>query len=419
MCLSNFIIGLVAVFCAVHLVAAQVLSNTTVFIPYEYTYLLPDGYTGNVNETFVNGTTTSNATLNNLLNSASQAPFIAYDQAFLDILGPNPQQPQLIQQRADLFAYEAGVWVPERNSVLFTSAVEQASHIPGYISELNLTTNTISNFTGTSQPIQNANGGYYFEGKIYFASYLDNSTYRGGIISIDATTLQVETVLNSYFGLPFIGPDDIAWAKQGNAAYMFFTDLHFAEIAYPTNFPVPALPATVWRWDPQSSVLLPVISRSEVNPNGVRVSPDMRTLYVTDSTNLFLAAATYAPASGPATANWLGPYIYAYDLDANMLPRNRRVFGLVRFGIADGIHVDDAGNVWTGEYEGIVVRNSQGKVIGIFNAQYFLQDKAADNPVPLANFALAGDTLVVLATTRLYTVKLGRMVVSTGSSIVS
>ena len=102
-----------------------------------------------------------------------------------------------------------------------------------------------------------------------------------------------------------------------------------------------------------------------------------------------------------------------------MFPVNRRVFGMVRQGIADGIHIDDAGNVYTGEYEGVVVRNTAGKIIGVFNSQYFQADKDAGTQLAIANFALAGDTLVFLSTTRLWTVKLGKTVVSENSPVVN
>lgn len=140
--------------------------------------------------------------------------------------------------------------------------------------------------------------------------------------------------------------------------------------------------------------------------------------YVTDSTATFGAAGPYSPGSGPSDTFWLGPYIYRYTLDEDMMPINRRTFGLVRQGIADGLHIDDAGNVWTGEYEGVVVRNPAGKVIGVFNSQYFQADKKAEAPF-IANFALANDTLVFLSTSRLWTVKLGKTVVSSQSSIVN
>lgn len=91
---------------------------------------------------------------------------------------------------------------------------------------------------------------------------------------------------------------------------------------------------------------------------------------------------------------------------------------MARQWMADGIHVDDAGRVWTGESEGAVVRNSASKTIGVFNAQYFQADKTID-VLPIANFALAGDTLILLSTTRLWTVKLGQTVVASNSPIVN
>ena len=73
---------------------------------------------------------------------------------------------------------------------------------------------------------------------------------------------------------------------------------------------------------------------------------------------------------------------------------------------------------YTGEWEGVVVRNAAGKTIGVVNSQYFQADKQAD-ALAQANFALAGDTLVVLSTTRLWTVKLAQTVVARDSPIVN
>ena len=391
-------------------------SSNVVSIPQQYTYLLPNGYEGNTNYTFVNGTHTSSSDVNNILKAAKKAPMISYDQAFLDIVGSNPEVKLVEERSVDEFAYEMGVWVPERNEVWFTSAVEQGRVFAPTLYALNLGSNAISKVQASAE-ITNPNGGYYFEGKVYIATYPNNASYSGGVISVDVKTLQVETVLNSYFGLRFNGVDDIVWATGGGCKYMYFTDLDFAYLGY-DNLPPLQLPANVYRWDPQNQVLLPVIGRNDVNPNGVRVSPDMKTLYVTDTTATFASAGPYSPASGPSDTFWLGPYIYAYDLDNNMMPVNRRVFGMARQGIADGIHVDDAGNVYTGEWEGVVVRNPAGKTIGVFNSQFFQADKRAD-ALAMANFALAGDTLVFLSTTRLWTVKLAKTVVSQNSPIVN
>ena len=134
---------------------------------------------------------------------------LAYDQEFLDILGSNPEV-KLVSERNNDFAYEMGVWVPERNEVWFTSAVEQGMEFAPTLYALNLGSGAISKIHA-AETIINANGGYYFEGKVYIATYPDNKTYSGGIISVDAKTLQVENVVNSYFGLRFNGVDDIAW----------------------------------------------------------------------------------------------------------------------------------------------------------------------------------------------------------------
>ncbi len=76
-----------------------------------------------------------------------------------------------------------------------------------------------------------------------------------------------------------------------------------------------------------------------------------------------------------------------------------------RSGNADGIHVDDYGRVWTAERDGIVVRGPRGKELGVFNAEVLVDEK-----VPIANFALAGDKLVILAIDRIWVVGLGQNV---------
>lgn len=395
------------------------MNQSAVSIPYEYTYLLPNGFEGNVNRTFVNGTTVpDNSTINDLLHAASQAPFISYDPEFLDIIGPSPEIKLIQERHDDLFAYEAGVWVPCQNQVWFTSSVAQVPAKPPTVYVLDLPTSTVWKLNGTTgDEFANANGGYYFDGKVYFGTYETNTSFRAGVLSIDPQTLHVETIVNSYFGLPLNGPDDLVWARnpRNNDTYMYFADLDFAYEAGASPVP-PQMADGVWRWDPQRKLLLPVITRNELDPNGIRVSPDQKILYVTDTRPTFIPSAPFEN-TGAAMKSWLGPYIYKFDLDEDMFPVNRRVFGYVREGIADGLHIDDAGRVWTGESEGIVVRRKDGKVLGVFNGPWFLQDKLATG-LAMANFALAGDVLVVEALNRLWTVKLGKTVVAKDSPIV-
>ena len=124
-----------------------------------------------------------------------------------------------------------------------------------------------------------------------------------------------------------------------------------------------------------------------------------------------LSQATAAVGGGSKWNVTGSPAIYRYDISPeDGLVSNRVLFGITREGVSDGIKIDDQGRVWTAEYEGIVVRNSVGKVIGLFNKEVILGSR---NPeVEMANFALAGDTLVLLAVDKVYTVKLAETVMS-------
>lgn len=104
--------------------------------------------------------------------------------------------------------------------------------------------------------------------------------------------------------------------------------------------------------------------------------------------------------------------IYEFDLDTRGFPINKRLIGLARQGAADGMHIDDYGRVWTGEGEGIVVRDTNGKILGLLNADVFREKSETGS---IAQFVLAGDLLVVLALERLWKVQLAQTVVRAGS----
>jgi gluconolactonase len=191
---------------------------------------------------------------------------------------------------------------------------------------------------------------------------------------------------------------------------MFFTDDPLSSLF--DGGPAPVLVDAVWRFNPKSYSLVPVISRADILvPNGIATNKEQNKLFVTDSTPIDSGTGT-SPAGVGAGSN----AIYVFDLveDENGFPWpvNKRLFGLSRTGIADGIKVDDQGRVWTGEGEGIVVRDLGGKVLGLFNAETLLIDRGAGGL--LANFALVGDQLVIEGNERLWILTLGEIVMSAG-----
>ncbi|KAL4407892.1 gluconolactonase [Colletotrichum abscissum] len=150
-----------------------------------------------------------------------------------------------------------------------------------------------------------------------------------------------------------------------NNSYMFITVLPFAKGSTTTD----RLPQGLWRWDPQK-----------------------KTLWVTDFGGDERSRIWGLPAQVGA------PAIYKYDLNEDMWPVNKRIFGVSGMQAPDGIRIDDKGRVWTGEGEGVVVRSSQGKVIGVFNGQFFTRDSVN---TAIVQFELARDVLVVLGQNKL------------------
>jgi gluconolactonase len=172
------------------------------------------------------------------------------------------------------------------------------------------------------------------------------------------------------------------------------------------------LPDAVWRFSPQDKLFTPVTSRADILvPDGIRVNKDFTKLYVTDTPIPVLAGTS---SSGAAAAYSGSPAIFLFDLTPGGFPINKPLISLSRRGILDSLHIKDRGRIWTGESEGVVVRSPKGRVLGIFNSENLLIEGGfgeGDYDILLANFAFAGDTLLVLALQRIWTVKLAEVLV--------
>lgn len=393
-------------------------SNLTAQVLSEYTFLLPRPFNNTFTQPFVNTTNLPAASsANKTITTAQSSSFLSYDADFLTIIGERPVVRLLATSDSprNSFAFEGGIWVPLLNQVWFTSFLNPT---PGYLRILDLNSSTFfkPNLTGAAVP--NPNGGYYFHGMVYITTFGDTST-TPAIVAINPRTYHATEVVNSYFGLPLNGPDDItvAVSRSTDESCMFFTDFFFNEEGLIADtFQGPSqLPYFVWRYTSSDATLKPVIGPLEIQvPNGIAVDRTNSLLYVTDGP----ASSVFESPPNHTLPSFAG--IYKFDLggEDGCTPVNKRLFAFARQGFANGIKVDDRGRVWTAEYEGIVVRNgTSGKVLGVFNAQDIVINNS-ENPVnvrdvaPIANFALAGDELVILAFNRIFGVKLAETVMS-------
>lgn len=374
-------------------------------VPVEYTYLLPRPFDNTFTKPFID-TNVSDPFVQKTINAARNATFISYSEEFDDIIGSSPGV-QLVASSTKPFAFEAGIWVSPLNQVWFTAFL---SPMPGYLSILDLNTSTVfqPNLTGPAADIPvNPNGGYYFEGLVYLTSF-GNTTTSPTIVAIDPHTYQTTEIINSFYGLPINGPDDVTIARSRTTGdpCLFYSDFYFAAEGLPGSWSAPQqLPNAVWRFTSSDQSLQMAISPLDVQtPNGLAVNRNNTLLYVSDGPDSAVFGQSYNKSSG-------SPGLYVFDLagEDGCTPVNKRLLGIARQGFANGIKIDDVGRIWSFEYEGVVVRTRSGKVLGLINIVELLGRNSPDVATG-ANFALVRDMVYILGFDKIFAVKLGSVV---------
>ncbi len=150
-------------------------------------------------------------------------------------------------------------------------------------------------------------------------------------------------LVDSYEGKKLNSPNDLCVKSDGT---IWFTDPPYGILTdregdrrdseLEGNF--------VYRFNPETEELKAVIDQLD-RPNGIAFSPDESVLYVADS-------------GEPRSLN-------AFDVsEAGDALSNRRVFAVVRPGIADGFRCDSLGNVWSSAHDGIHCYSAEGMLMG-------------------------------------------------------
>ena len=193
----------------------------------------------------------------------------------------------------------------------------------------------------------------------------------------------VTTLVDSWDGKRLNSPNDVIVASDGA---IWFTDPpygivqphegHPGEREYGGNY--------VFRFDRASGDLAPMVLDVE-EPNGLAFSPDEKILYVSDT-----SSALRADGTG-------NHHIVAYDVDANWMCSNARVFAIIEPGVSDGFRVDEYGNVWSSSADSVQVLAPNGTPL-------------LSVPVPetIGNLCFGGPdgtTLFIAATTSIYAIE--------------
>ncbi|THU85137.1 calcium-dependent phosphotriesterase [Dendrothele bispora CBS 962.96] len=340
---------------------------------------------------------------NTFFNPTGSTPpfFQVFNEAFLNILGPEAIIRQVAVNDTFAFAHEAPIFNEATNELFFASndggalGMSDLNHnnLYGKISMQDVSAAFAANESDINVPvtelnlpdtIQMTNGGT----GPYNNSLLLITSGRGplppSIALVNPLSPNNATVLlDNYFGRQFNSLNDIKIHPTNGK--IFFTDTIYGFL---NQFrPPPLMPSQVYRFDPDTGAVK-IVADGFDKCNGIAFSSDGKLAYITDTgvVNGVFGNNQTEPAS-----------IYVFDVDpVSHAFKNRRVLAYVDAGVPDGIQLDTDGNIYSGTGDGVQVWNPDGVLLG----KFFLGTTSA-------NMVFAGPgTLAILAETKIFVAKI-------------
>ena len=280
------------------------------------------------------------------------------------------------QTKADILAEgfqwsEGPCWDLKKNKIYFTDVPQNKAYSWSAKKGLQtfLSPSGEANVEGFREP--GANGLFFdHQSRLLLCNHGRRSIE---VVQTDSKTR--ETLTQSFRGKKFNSPNDIVATRDG---HMFFTDPPYGLAGLDASN-LKELPFNgVYHLAPNGKVKL--IDRKLTFPNGIAISKDGRTLYVSQS--------------DPNK-----PILMRYNLDASHKVMNKTIlFDFAAFmkpdvhGLPDGMTLDEAGNIFTTGPGGIYVITPEGHALGRLSL-----DRASSN----CSFGEDGKTLFVTNQDRL------------------
>ncbi|KAJ0341442.1 hypothetical protein COL154_011897 [Colletotrichum chrysophilum] len=278
---------------------------------------------------------------NEFLNTTN---FIAYDERFFDIFGPQATVKQ-VQQLA-FQTHEAPCYNKDTKELYFAEwgppGGDDGTHSWQYM--LDTRNNTLKKIT-TTPPTVNAHGCIYYRGAYHVVT--DGShNETGALVRVNPETLERTVLLNNYYQEPFMGFNDLDIDSEGN---FWLTDSKsgwgrdIVDYTPPTNPTVYFVNGTTMR--PK------VVHITTGNANGVAVSSlqdGRHTLYLPDT-----GVSEFKPVSKK------NPYgnraLFAYDVAPGGVLTSPRLLNNPISYFYDGIRVSRNGWIFVGAGDGVDV----------------------------------------------------------------
>lgn len=208
------------------------------------------------------------------------------------------------------------------------------------------------------------NGGVNYDKDtlLFCAQGSKDSSHLDGIVALKIPTSEgvyskPEVLVSSFHGIPFNSVNDVIVHPRDSS--IWFTDPCYGHGQGIRN--APQLPNQVYRFDPKTNSIR-AVADGFVRPNGLCFSPDLQTLYITDTGMIHGSPEVPHDPARPSS-------IYAFDVmttkSGGTFLTNRRLFAFAAGRIPDGIKCDTEGNVYSGCGNGISIWNPDGDLLGV------------------------------------------------------
>ena len=179
------------------------------------------------------------------------------------------------------------------------------------------------------------------QGRLISCSHRERCLFR---TELDGS---ITRLVDRHDGRRLNSPNDVAVRSDGT---IWFTDpLYGIQTDYEGGRQVSEQPPALYRFDPGTGEIN-VAAGDFDGPNGLAFSPDERRLYVAET--------------GDQTTDNPKQYIRVFDVDAAGILSGGDIFHKIEPGYADGLCVDEDGNLWSSAGDGVHCIDPDGRLLG-------------------------------------------------------
>ncbi|KAH7053370.1 hypothetical protein B0J12DRAFT_571139 [Macrophomina phaseolina] len=300
---------------------------------------------------------TSDSSLQQANDFLNTTHFVAYDERFFGIIGPNATITHI--QKLTYQTHEAPCYNPNTKELLFVEwgppGGDDGVHTWQYL--LDTKTNELRKIT-TSPPTVNLRGCVFYN-DFYYGVTDGSANETGALVKIDPVTFEKTILLNNYYQQPFAGFNDLEIDPDGN---FWLTDSKSGAGRDIIPFTPPTNP-TLYFVNATTMAPKPVHVTTG-NANGVaiaRSSTSTYTLYLPDT-----GVSVFKPVSLKDPYGNRG--LFAYDVSPSggggVLTNGRLLNNPISY-FYDGVRVSAGGWVFAGAGDGVdVISPTDGVTLG-------------------------------------------------------